>query len=128
MNQEHLDPASERLWQEFHRIVNMTGEELRAWLLTDASGEQAFVPDPDLDMFQLGRGVVHVLSKRKVDLTAEDLATMREVVNEARDLLERPRPQDEGWRHALMRLGHDPLRPGASETEEEIGGEGREDI
>lgn len=37
----------EFLWDEFHQTVNMTSTELRAWLLTDASGEDAFPADPD---------------------------------------------------------------------------------
>jgi hypothetical protein len=31
---------------EFHQVVNMTSEELRTWLLTGASGEDALPADP----------------------------------------------------------------------------------
>jgi len=30
---------TDQLWDEFHVLANMTSEELRYWLLTDASGE-----------------------------------------------------------------------------------------
>ncbi|WP_344843636.1 DUF3140 domain-containing protein, partial [Nonomuraea dietziae] len=48
MTSERVDPDGELLWEEFHRVVNMTSEELRVWLLTDASDEEAFRPGPSL--------------------------------------------------------------------------------
>ena len=33
---EHVD---DELWNEFHRVVNMTSGELREWLLTRAADE-----------------------------------------------------------------------------------------
>ncbi|MDF5752897.1 DUF3140 domain-containing protein [Spongiactinospora sp. TRM90649] len=107
------DPELERLWRDFHGIVNMTSEELRAWLLTDAAGEEAFEPGPDLGIEGLGRGVLHVLGKRKVDLTGNDLVVMRRTIDHVADLLAGAPPDavsDDTWRHALMSVGHDPLR------------------
>ncbi|GAA5077799.1 hypothetical protein HNP84_004008 [Thermocatellispora tengchongensis] len=106
------------LWEEFHRVVNMSSEELRAWLLTAASGEEGFTPDPDLGVGGLGRRVLHVLGKRKADLTAQDVDTMRDVVDLVESRLADPPPsgaRDEEWRHALMSVGHDPLRPTSPE-------------
>ncbi|WP_084964425.1 DUF3140 domain-containing protein [Thermoactinospora rubra] len=97
------------LWEEFHRVVNMTSEELRAFLLADASGETAFPADPDLGVGGLGRGVLHILSKRKVDLTPDDLRVMRQVI----EFVEERRGEDpkrDEVRHELMSVGHDPLR------------------
>jgi hypothetical protein len=95
------------LWDEFHRVVNMTSEELRAYLLADASGENGFAPDPDLGIDSLGRGVLHVLSKRKVDLTKDDYDTMRRVVELVETVGDKT---DDESRHLLMSTGHDPLR------------------
>ncbi|NRQ37273.1 DUF3140 domain-containing protein [Nonomuraea sp. NN258] len=95
------------LWDEFHRAVNMNSEELRAYLLADASDENGFPADPDLGIDELGRGVLHVLSKRKGDLTKADIEVMREVVNLVETMGEMT---DDGSRRTLMTVGHDPLR------------------
>ena len=106
------DPEVERLWQEFHGAVNMTSEQLRVWLLTRGSGEEAFTDDPDLDVPEPGRRILAVLGKRRGDLTRADLAVMREAVDRIAELRGR-RPPDGGadgrWRHALLDLGHDLL-------------------
>ncbi|WP_055478740.1 DUF3140 domain-containing protein [Sphaerimonospora mesophila] len=109
---DRFDPEMERLWGEFHGLVNMSSEELRTWLLTQASGEEGFGAGPDLNLPDLGRGVVHIQGKRKVDLTDADVEVMRHVIRRIRDLLAEPRPlEDADWRHALMTVGHDPLQP-----------------
>lgn len=111
---ERIPGETELLWEEFHQIVNMTSDELRTWLLTDASGEDALPADPDLKLPELGTRVIEVLRKRKVDLTGADTETMRQVVDFVEDRLD-DRPagaeQDDHWRRELMTVGHDPLRP-----------------
>ncbi|GLX01007.1 hypothetical protein Misp02_50930 [Microtetraspora sp. NBRC 16547] len=102
------------LWEEFHGVVNMTSAELRSWLLTSAPGENASPADPDLDVQELGRGVLHVLGKCKVDLTDEDVEVMRRVVDFVRErVVGAPAvaARDDRWRHTLMSVGHDPLGP-----------------
>ena len=101
---------TDELWDTFHDTVNMTSAELRAWLLTAASGEEAFTPDPDLDVDELGRGVLHVLGKRRTDLTPEDVKVMSRVVELVGAWLDEP-VRDTAWRHRLMSVGHDPLKP-----------------
>jgi Protein of unknown function (DUF3140) len=111
---DRLPGDAELLWEEFHRVVNMTSDELRAWLLTQASGEDALPPDPDVRLPGLGRRVVEVLRKRKVDLTADDTAAMHDVVDYVEDQLASPPTTgaaNEQWRRSLMTVGHDPLRP-----------------
>lgn len=98
---------TEMLWDEFHRLVNMNSEELRSYLLADASDEESFPPDPDLGIDELGRGVLHVLSKRKGDLTGDDVQVMRQVVELVETLGDRT---DDESRRELMSVGHDPLR------------------
>lgn len=111
---DRRSPEIDLVWDEFHRTVNMTSEELRRWLLTDASGEEAFPAEPDLDISGLGRHVVGILRKRKVDLTGDDAEVMTRVVDYVSSRLDAPPPagqRDDEWRHSLMRVGHDPLKP-----------------
>jgi Protein of unknown function (DUF3140) len=112
------DPEVIELWDEFHRIVNMSSRELRDWLLTAAADPDFEFPDEGdigLDEIEdgLGEAVLDILGKRKVDLTDEDLDTMGRVVTRAERLLSDPPPRgaaDDRWRHRLMSLGHDPLQ------------------
>ncbi|HEY0697809.1 MAG TPA: DUF3140 domain-containing protein [Micromonospora sp.] len=111
--QTRVAPETEQLWQEFHDLVNVTSDQLRTWLLTEGSGEEAFGADPDLALPEPGRQVLLLLGKRKVDLTRPDLEVMEATVAAIRSLLDaRPPegPDDDEWRRALLDLGHDPLR------------------
>src|SRR5437867_1159162 len=90
---DRVDPEVELLWESFHHSVNMTSNELRAWLLTEASGEESFPAGPNLKLPELGGRIVALLRKRKVDLTDDDLKTMRQVVDRVEALLAE-RPQD----------------------------------
>jgi hypothetical protein len=103
----------EELWQEFHEVVNMTSRELSDWLRTrDADEDTEAVPDQAGS--PTGQQVLHVLGKRRGDLTGDDERVMRKVVErvraERRDDLE-PVAGQTKWRHRLMTLGHDPLKP-----------------
>ncbi|MEO3890376.1 DUF3140 domain-containing protein [Nonomuraea sp. B5E05] len=51
--------------------------------------------------------MLHVLSKRKGDLTSADLDVMRQVVDLVETMGERT---DDESRRELMSVGHDPLR------------------
>ncbi|GAA1933271.1 DUF3140 domain-containing protein [Streptomyces sodiiphilus] len=106
-------PELERLWDEFHRIVNMTSHELGAWLRISSAGERTEAL-PDRSGSEQGRHVLAVLQKRRVDLTDDDIRLMEEVVGTVRtELEEGPDGAPEAdWRHRLMSLGHDPLRSG----------------
>lgn len=110
MADEFVDDA---LWDEFHRVVNMTSRELADWLRTSSAGEDAEV-EPDHAGTPTGREVLAVLGRRRSDLTAEDARVMRRVVERVharrRDDLE-PTAGQAAWRHRLMSLGHDPLKP-----------------
>ncbi|WP_030490931.1 DUF3140 domain-containing protein [Micromonospora chokoriensis] len=112
VREARLDPEVEVLWEDFHAEVNVPSEQLRTWLLTRGSGEESFSPSPNLDLPQPGREILKVLNKRKVDLTPEDIEVMREAVERIRELMDAKPPRgnaDDGWRHSLLDLGHDPL-------------------
>ena len=68
---EHVD---DELWNEFHRVVNMTSHELRDWLMTRSAGEDGEV-EPGTQGgvgTPTGQEVLHILGKRRTDLTADD--------------------------------------------------------
>ncbi|WP_007025495.1 DUF3140 domain-containing protein [Saccharomonospora iraqiensis] len=108
-----MDSGDERLWDEFHRVVNMSSRELSEWLRTRSS-----TPDdeeyPDRAGPHLGQRVLEILGKRKTDLIPDDFDVMRRVVDkihgQRREDLE-PTAGETHWRHRLMSLGHDPLKP-----------------
>ncbi|MEU7025937.1 DUF3140 domain-containing protein [Streptomyces sp. SBR177] len=105
--------VSEELWNEFHSVVNMTSRELQDWLRTEAAGEDTEEPPPQAGP-ETGRRVLAILAKRPGDLTEADAEVMRRVVDTVRSQRKPeldPKPGDGPWRHALMNLGHDPLKP-----------------
>jgi hypothetical protein len=110
------EQVTDELWEEFHRVVNMTSRELREWLTVRDAGETSEVP-PDQAGTDTGRQVLAILGKRRTDLTGQDAAVMQKVVgkvlDERRDDLE-PTAGQAAWRHKLMTLGHDPLKPPGS--------------
>ncbi|MPV36141.1 DUF3140 domain-containing protein [Georgenia subflava] len=103
----------DELWDEFHALVNMNSQELRDWLATADAGEQSEAYT-DQTGSERSRTVLEVLGKRRTDLSESDVATMRSVVDEIRAARgDEPEPTagDTAWRHRLMSLGHDPLKP-----------------
>ena len=107
------DLVPDDLWEEFHRVVNMTSRELADWLRVRSADDtaEAF---PDQAGTETGQHVLHILGKRRTDLTPDDVRVMEKVVRrvreQRRDDLE-PTAGDDAWRHRLMTLGHDPLKP-----------------
>ena len=100
------------LWDEFHRVVNMTSRELSEWLRTISAGEHT-EQFPDESGSQTGQHVLHILAKRRTDLTDDDERVMRNVVDRIhaeRGVDLEPTAGQDSWRHRLMTLGHDPLK------------------
>ncbi|MFD7708305.1 DUF3140 domain-containing protein [Streptomyces sp. NPDC059785] len=100
------------LWDEFHRVVNMTSQELAAWLQLREADEDA-APPPEHAGAPTGEHVLGILQKRRTDLTDEDVEVMWEVVDTVAEQGDAARGSgdDEHRRHQLMTLGHDPLKP-----------------
>ncbi len=109
MADTHVD---ETLWDEFHRVVNMSSRELSEWLRTRSAADQT-EELPDQAGTETGQHVLAILGKRKTDLNDADVRVMRKVVDrihaERRDDLE-PTAGQANWRHRLMTIGHDPLK------------------
>lgn len=102
----------EQLWQDFHRVVNMSSRELAEWLRTESAAPQSEADLEEAGSVK-GRQILGILRKRRNDLTDEDADVMRYVVDrihtERGDELE-PTPGNAAWRRQLMDIGHDPLR------------------
>ncbi|HZG03060.1 MAG TPA: DUF3140 domain-containing protein [Streptomyces sp.] len=103
----------DELWGRFHTVVNMTSRELSEWLRTRSAGQET-EELPDQAGTENGRRVLEILGKRRVDLTDDDVRVMRKVVDtvtseRGADL--EPTAGQPNWRHRLMTLGHDPLKP-----------------
>lgn len=112
MTEPDIDDV-DALWNEFHTVVNMTSRELEDWLRVRSSSTDGEAL-PDQAGTERGRHVLAILGKRKTDLTSDDLRLMQRVVDEIRserrnDL--EPTAGEAHWRHRLMTLGHDPLKP-----------------
>ena len=105
--------VSDELWQDFHRVVNMTSRELDEWLRVRSADEESEAL-PDQAGTETGRHVLNILGKRRTDLTDDDVRVMQNVVDrvlaERRDDLE-PTAGEAHWRYRLMSMGHDPLKP-----------------
>src|SRR5690606_16457050 len=72
----------DELWRRFHEVVNMTSRELIDWLWM----EPDLVPQPGPPQPPpLGVAVLKLLGKRRVDLTEDDLETMRKVIEVVED-------------------------------------------
>jgi hypothetical protein len=109
----HVD-VDQELWDEFHRVVNMTSRELSEWLRIRSAGEDS-EEFPDQSGSQTGQHVLAILAKRRVDLTEDDERVMRNVVDRIhseRGVDLEPTAGQDHWRHRLMTLGHDPLKAG----------------
>jgi hypothetical protein len=105
--------VDDELWDDFHRVVNMTSRELRDWLRVEGAHEET-EELPDLAGPPLGHRVLDILGKRRADVTRDDVHVMEKVVdrvtsNRRQDL--EPTAGQDAWRHKLMDVGHDPLKP-----------------
>lgn len=119
LSEQELDA----LWEDFHGVVNMTSRELGDWLRTRAAEEDS-ESFPDQIGTETGQHVLRLLGKRKTDLDADDVRVMQRVVDrvtsERRDDLE-PTAGEAHWRHRLMTIGHDPLKPPGAPTDPRVG-------
>ncbi|MFD7712715.1 DUF3140 domain-containing protein [Streptomyces sp. NPDC059785] len=117
-NVDLTDDELDALWNEFHTLVNMTSRELRDWLMV-RSADETTEEVPDHAGTENGRRVLDILGKRRVDLNPDDIRVMRNVTGTIRsqrgaDL--EPTAGQPNWRHRLMTLGHDPLKPLTQDT------------
>ena len=102
-----------RIAADFAAAVNMTEEELKAWLSTPESLAVGQKTDGGESVGHAsGRRIIRILLTPEPERTADDYAHMRKVVGFVR----RHRAQEPAnmvtsrWRYSLMNWGHDPLK------------------
>ena len=100
--------------EEFHKVVNMSAQELESWLETEQS--QA-VGQKDGDDESIGhksaQQIIQLLQKKQHEYTDEDLAHMKKVIGYVhRHSAQRPSGdiKDTRWRYSLKNWGHEPLK------------------
>jgi hypothetical protein len=105
-----IDP--EIVFRQFHRTVNIPPDDLRRWLRTEASRRAAGQAGRQTP--PVARRIIALRTRPLERLTYEDVRTMAEVVRKVRRratrVPARPDRLESRWRHALMNLGHDPLK------------------
>ena len=100
-----------RVARDFHEAVNMSADEIEAWLSTPESKRVGQKRDDGESIGHAsGRRIVQIL--RKAEPSSDDYAHMRKVVG----FIRRHRAQEPAnivtsrWRYSLMNWGHDPLK------------------
>lgn len=106
----------DRVWQRFRAAVNMSADEIEAWLDTPESWKVGYTRPGESESVgrMSGRRIAAILRTPREDLDGADYAHMRKVAG----FVARHRgqgPHDEWrvpgsrWRFSLMNWGHDPL-------------------
>jgi predicted NAD/FAD-dependent oxidoreductase len=103
----------ERIRRDFRACVNLSADELEAWLATSESRRVGFKRDGGESVGHAsGRRILALLRVCADSSDEADLAFMRKVVGFVR----RHRAQEPAnmvtsrWRYSLMNWGHDPLK------------------
>ena len=101
--------VDDQLWNEFRRSVNMSMSALIDWLrIAPADPDWEVQPDPA--GLWTGYRVLAIMRKRRTQLTVEDIAVMRRVIEDVRT---EPTAEFSAWHRRLLSIGHDPLKRAA---------------
>jgi len=112
----HRHPDDEhRLREDFDALVNLSPEELRAWLETPESRQVGMIRRGESESVgrQSARKILAIRATRTDELSEADYAHMRKVIGYCRrHLAQRPAGDvtRTRWRYSLMNWGHDPLK------------------
>ena len=107
------DDSRKEIRKQFAERVNMTPKELEEWLKTDASHSVGDDSGGESTGHQSGRRIVELKRKHVNELSEDDYAHMRKVINYVkRHLAQKPTGDvsETPWRYSLMNWGHDPLQ------------------
>ena len=107
-------PTDDVVWERWRRLVNLSADELVAWLETDESRSVGFKGYGEESVgHAAGRHTVDLIGVPRDALDADEWRHVRRTVG----FIRRHRAQwPEGdvsetrWRWSLMNWGHDPLR------------------
>ena len=108
------EPDRAAIYRDFTAAVNMTPDELEAWLETEESRRVGWTRPGETESVgrASGRRILEILRAAQAELGAEDYGHMRKVVG----FIRRHRAQEPAnivtsrWRYSLMNWGHDPLK------------------
>ncbi|GAB3226228.1 DUF3140 domain-containing protein [Hymenobacter seoulensis] len=108
--------ASDDIYADFKRDVNMTTAELEKWLKTpDSKAVGQDSGDGTSIGHHSGEEIVRILRKKKADFTEADEQHMHKVHSYiSRHLAQGPHDKSDvetsRWRYSLMNWGHDPMK------------------
>ncbi len=99
---------------EFHKVVNMSAQELESWLETEESQAVGQKDGDDESIgHKSGQQIIQLLQKKHNEYADEDLAHMKKVIGYVhRHSAQRPSGdiKDTRWRYSLKNWGHDPFK------------------
>jgi len=104
--------VDDELWNEFHRLVNMSFRALDEWLRI-VSVDPDWEKSPDRAGMWTGHRVLGILRKPRTDLNGGDVVVMRKVVELVRAELcgeHVPNASHAARHRRLLCIGHDPLK------------------
>ena len=101
----------QEVYQEFNKLVNMTPAALENWLKTDESKSVGWDSgDGESIGHKSGEKIIHILAKKKQDLTTDDYTHMQKVAGYIkRHTAQQPSGDlaDSHWNYSLRNWGHD---------------------
>ena len=100
----------QEIYIEFKQTVNMTPSALDKWLKTDESKSVGWDSgDGESIGHKSGEKIIHILKKKKAELTTADYKHMQKVNAYAkRHLAQKPdEPNGSNWDNSLKNWGHD---------------------
>lgn len=105
---------TEKVYDMFYDLVNMTPSELESWLDTDKSksvGQNS--GDEEAVGHKSGKKIIRIKNKKKDDLTDSDYEHMQKVtgyVNRHKAQGPEVDVKNSDWRYSLKNWGHDPCK------------------
>lgn len=107
--------SKSQIIQAFKEAVNMSSQDLQAWLQTDQSQQvgQKRANNQESIGHQSGKKIVGLLQKKEEEFSEQDFRDMQRVISYVHRHLAKPPAShiaESRWRYSLMNWGHDPLK------------------
>lgn len=103
--------TKDEIYKDFKKSVNMSASALEKWLKTDESKKVGWDSgDGESVGHKSGEKIIHILDKKKGDLTNADYKHMQKVNGYiARHMAQKPDYdlEDSNWNYSLKNWGHD---------------------
>ena len=105
------DYDHQEVYENFHKLVNMSPATLKKWLKTEESKKVGWDSgDGESIGHKSGEHIISILEKKKDELTEPDYKHMQKVVGYIkRHSAQKPKGDDEhtNWNYSLKNWGHD---------------------